>query len=68
MNRLKQLRIDRGLTLAEVGEAVGVSKQALSYLENNGGGRPSTLKALGDFFDVPASSLLAPTEPEDAVA
>lgn len=62
MIRLQQLRLDAGMTLAEVGLAVGVSKQALSVIENGAGARPATLKALGDYFNVQPTTLLEPVE------
>lgn len=68
MNRVQQLRIDRGLTLAQVEAETGVSKQTVSNLENGKGGVPSTLKALGDFFEVPPSSLLLPAVHQDQAA
>lgn len=68
MNRLQQLRLDEGMTLAQLAESTGVSTQTVANLEQGKGAWPSTLKALGDHFKVPASSLLLPAEHERDVA
>jgi transcriptional regulator with XRE-family HTH domain len=69
MTRLQQLRLDAGLTLAQLEEMTGVSKQTLSNLENGRGAHPATLKALGDYFEVrPSSLLFEARDPERDVA
>jgi transcriptional regulator with XRE-family HTH domain len=61
VNRARQLRLDRGLTVVAVAEATGVSRQTIARLEGEcGDAYAPTLKALGDFYGVPASSLLLP--------
>lgn len=51
--RVRELRKERGLTLQQLAEAVGLSKPFLSQLET--GSRepgPQTLQALADYFRV----------------
>lgn len=70
MNRARQIRLDKGLTLSEVSSVTGVSRRAIRALEE-GTSEPQapTLKALGDLYDAPASSLLLPAiEPTEAAA
>jgi len=52
-SRLKALRASRGLTLVQLGDAVGATRGAISNLENMRK-RPSleTAMALAEFFDV----------------
>ena len=53
MNRIKQLRKDKNMTLVELGEKVNLPKGTLSRYEN-GGREPKeiTWQALADFFNV----------------
>lgn len=63
MNRLTQLRIDRGLDRRQVAAQVdGVSHETIRRLERGLVAEPNvnTLRKLGEFFDVPPSSLLQP--------
>lgn len=59
MNRLRELRKERGLSLRDLDEKVGISFTALGLIEN---GKRSLnnvdLKALTDFFGVSADYLL----------
>jgi transcriptional regulator with XRE-family HTH domain len=57
--QIRQLRLDRGLTLAQVGERAGLNVGYLSQLENDKAS-PSleTLAALAEAFDVPITWLL----------
>jgi transcriptional regulator with XRE-family HTH domain len=58
MIRARQLRLDRGLTVVAVSEATGVNRKTIVRLEDGTGeAQAPTLKALGDFYGVPASSL-----------
>ena len=53
VSRLSQLRQARGVTLAQLGDGVGVSLRAMKYYAS-GEREPSmsTLIALADYFDV----------------
>lgn len=53
MNRIKQLRKDKNMTLVELGKQVGLPKGTLSRYEN-GSREPKepTWQALADFFNV----------------
>lgn len=57
--RLKRLRLQRGVTLAELSETTGISKSTLSRLEN-GGRRPSLelLLPLAQAYRVPLDELV----------
>ena len=61
--RIRDLREDRDLTQAEVGEAVNVSQRSYSYYEN---GQhlipPKVLCALADYYDVSVDYLLERTD------
>lgn len=52
-NRLKELRLEKGLTQANIAKGLGVTQQAISLYEK--GERElklKTLKKMADFFDV----------------
>lgn len=70
MIRARQIRLDRGLTVAAVSEATGVARKTIARLEDESGAvQAPTLKALGDFYGVPASTLMAEaSEPSEAAA
>lgn len=74
MNRLRQLRLDRFLTIDALAEESGVPARTIRRLEAGNGARVETLARLSTYFQVPASSLLlpalppSPTEPEDVAA
>lgn len=59
MKRLKELRLQKGLTQQQVATAIGKTYQAYSYYEN-GKRDPDTetLKLLADFFEVTVDYLL----------
>lgn len=59
VNKLKELRLEKGLTQAEVSIALGLSRNAFANYEK-GLRQPSleTLKALCKFFNVTADYLL----------
>lgn len=59
MKRLKELRLQKGLTQQQVANAIGKTYQAYSYYEN-GKRDPDTetLKLLADFFNVSTDYLL----------
>lgn len=59
MNRLKELRKDRGLTQAQLAEKIGVSKITVLRWENNERQiKEDRAKELADFFGVPIGYLL----------
>lgn len=68
--KIKSLRKARGMTQTELGERVGVQKNAVSKWECGRVDVPTpTLKALAALFDVPMSTLLeeqAPTPGNDS--
>jgi transcriptional regulator with XRE-family HTH domain len=71
VNRARQIRLDRGLTLSAVSEATGVSRLAIRRVEDElrtSEPQAPTLKAIGDFYGVPASSLLLPAVERDEAA
>lgn len=70
MTRARQIRLDKGLTLLAVAEATGLSLGAVRRAEDpTCEPQAPTLKALGDFYGVPASSLVLPAiKPEEAAA
>lgn len=59
--KIKKLRVERGLTQKEVAEAIGISQGNYSGLEG-GKFEPSlsTLKALSDFYNEFIDSLIQP--------
>ncbi len=70
-NFIRELRLEKGLSQAQLGEACGVSNKAVSKWEN-GASKPSmdTLRRLADLFGVTTEELLAgrrraPTESAD---
>lgn len=68
MNRARQNRLNLGLTVSQVAELTDVSRQAIARVEEGKSIHPASLKALGDFFEVPASSLLMPAIDLEAAA
>ena len=62
-NRVSELRLVRGMTQGELGEALGVSRQTVNSMEN-GRYLPSLplAFALGRFFDQPIEQLFEPDE------
>lgn len=64
MNRLRELRKSKGLTIRELGKATHISYPIISYMENEE--RPFTqqnLETLCDFFGVSADYMLGYTSP-----
>ena len=62
-NRLKDIRIQMGLTQQEVAEKIGVTRTSYTHYEN-GERWPTneTLSALADFFDVSVDYILGRTD------
>lgn len=57
MTRLEQLRRNDDLTQAALAHATGVATSVISRIEDGHGARVHNLKALAQFFSVPASDL-----------
>ncbi len=66
MNKLRELRVDRGLTQRELGKMAGLSHGAVQRLEAKGSGRPATIKAVADALGVRPSTLLRQQGGDDA--
>lgn len=62
--RLKDLRVERKLTLEELADAVGISKSALGKYESDNGKdiSPYSIVQLADFYGVSADYLMGRTE------
>lgn len=58
--RLKQLRLEKGITQEELGKIIGLKKQAIWKYENGNvtNMKRSTIKTLSDYFDVSPSYLM----------
>ncbi len=62
--RLKQLRLEKGLTQEKLGEIVGLKKQAIWKYENGNvmNMKRSTIEVLANYFDVSPSYLMGYTD------
>jgi transcriptional regulator with XRE-family HTH domain len=60
MNRAKQLRLDKGLGIHDVGAEAGVGYHTIRKIENGEDVQPASLVKLGSFYDVQPSSLYQP--------
>jgi transcriptional regulator with XRE-family HTH domain len=60
MNRAKQLRVDRGLTLDALSDKTGVSYRTLKKIEAGTEVNAPALATLGRLYDVQPSSLYLP--------
>jgi transcriptional regulator with XRE-family HTH domain len=58
VDKLKRLRVDRGLSQRRLAELAGVTQTTVWKIERGGGARAQTLKKLGDVLGVRASELL----------
>ena len=58
MDKLKELRVDQGLSQNRLAQLAGVSQTAIWKIERGGGANASTLKKLGDVLGVRASELM----------
>jgi transcriptional regulator with XRE-family HTH domain len=60
MNRLRQLRYEKGVGLAEVAIAANVARQTLGRLENDVTTSPSasTAKALAEYYGISVPQLM----------
>jgi transcriptional regulator with XRE-family HTH domain len=57
--RLRELRMSRGLTLRRLEQATGVPYDRLSELELGGAAEEGTIEELADALDIEPSELLA---------
>lgn len=62
VDKLKALRRKRVLTLRELGEKAGVSKDTISRVERTGRAYPSTIRKLADAFGTDPSELVPEEE------
>ena len=63
MNRLKELRNDKGLRQKDVAQVLGISQQSLGYYENGvNKPDPAMLVQLADFYEVSVDFLLGRTD------
>jgi transcriptional regulator with XRE-family HTH domain len=60
MNRAKQLRLDRGLTISDVAQATKVGRRTIRVLEDGQEVQAPSLARLSTFYECSASELLAP--------
>ncbi len=61
--RIRDLREDKDLTQAQLGEAIGVPQRTLSYYENGQRMVPlEVLSAIADFFGVSVDYILERTD------
>jgi len=58
VDKLKELRIDKGLSQNRLAQLSGVSQTAIWKIEHGGGANAATLKKIGDVLGVRASELL----------
>ena len=58
MQKLRELRIDQGLSQRQLAEKAGLSPGAVWTVEERGSGRPDTLKKIADVLGVRASELV----------
>lgn len=61
-DRLRALRRKRVLTLRELGERAGVSKDTISRIERSGTAYPSTIRKLAEALGVDPSELVRDEE------
>jgi transcriptional regulator with XRE-family HTH domain len=59
VDKLKELRINRGLSQRRLAELAGVANTSVWKIENGGGANPATLKKLADVLGVRPVDLLS---------
>ena len=70
MNRIKELRKNKGVTVKELSEIIGISQSMLSNYEN-GNSEPrdkETWKKLADYFDVSVAYIMGLSDYKTSVA
>lgn len=71
MSRLRELRFDAGLDIADLAERAGVNAGTIRGIEDGATPRASTAKKIADVFGLPASEVFlvqVPDEPAEAAA
>jgi transcriptional regulator with XRE-family HTH domain len=58
VEKLRELRIDQGLSQRRLSELAGVSNTTVWHIEHGAGASPATLKKLADVLGVRASELV----------
>ena len=58
VDKLKDLRIDQGLSQRRLSELAGISNTSVWKIERGGGANPATLKKIADVLGVRASELV----------
>ena len=58
VEKLRELRIDQGLSQRRLSELAGVSNTSVWKIERGGGASPATLKKIADVLGVRASQLV----------
>ena len=58
MEKLRELRVDKGWSQRRLAEEAGVTQTTIWKIEHGGGANAATLKKLGDVLGVRASELL----------
>ena len=58
MDKLKDLRIDQGLSQRALAQRAGLSQTSIWKIERGGGANPATLKKLADVLGVRPTDLL----------
>jgi transcriptional regulator with XRE-family HTH domain len=58
VDKLRQLRINQGLTQRELAKRAGITNTSVWKIERGGGATPPTLKKLADVLGVKAVDLL----------
>jgi transcriptional regulator with XRE-family HTH domain len=60
VDKLKELRIDHGLSQSELARRAGLTASAVWNVEQRGSARPDTLKKIADVLGLRASELVKP--------
>ena len=58
MDKLKELRIDQGLSQRALAQRAGLSQTSIWKIERGGGANPATLKKLADVLGVRPTDLV----------
>ena len=58
MEKLRELRVNQGLTQRQLARKAGISNTTLAKIERGGGAMPPTLKKLADVLGVKPVDLL----------
>ncbi len=58
VDKLKELRIDEGLSQRALAQRAGLSQTSIWKIERGGGANPATLKKLADVLGVRATDLV----------